>query len=154
LHEAYAEGAIAGNNAAKLASVSSSRRSTPLAITFTDPPSASIGKACDSVAIVGTADFSDQGRAKVEGRNAGLLRIYADSSGKLTGASLAVPEGEHLAHLVAWAIEMKQTAMQLLEMPIYHPTYEEGLRTALRQICDRIAIPFAADRDEGLSPGM
>lgn len=154
LHEASAEGAIAGNNAAKLPYASSSRRSTPLAITFTDPHSASIGKPCDDAAIVGAVDFSDQGRAKVEGRNAGLLRIYADSRGNLTGASLAVPEGEHLAHLLAWAIEMKHTAMQLLEMPIYHPTYEEGLRTALRQICDRIEISFAADRDAGLSPGV
>jgi dihydrolipoamide dehydrogenase len=154
LHEASAEGAIAGNNAARCPDVRPSRRSTPLAITFTDPPSASIGRPSDESSIVGAADFSDQGRAKVEARNAGMLRIYADSNGYLTGACLAVPEGEHLAHLIAWAIEMKQTAMQLLEMPIYHPTYEEGLRTALRQICDRTEIPFAPDRDEGLSPGV
>lgn len=154
LHEASAEGAIAGNNAARFPDVGTSRRSTPLAITFTDPPSASIGKPSDDTAIVGVADFSDQGRAKVDGRNAGLLRIYADSSGNLTGASLAVPEGEHLAHLIVWAIEMKQTAMQLLEMPIYHPTYEEGMRTALREICGRMEVSFAADRDEGMAPGV
>lgn len=154
LHEASAEGAIAGNNAARFPNVRSSRRSTPLAVTFTDPPSASIGKCSDDAAIVGTANFADQGRAKVEGRNAGLLRIYADRSGNLTGGCLAVPEGEHLALLIAWAIETKQTAMQLLEMPIYHPTYEEGMRTALREICGRIEVSYAADRDEGMAPGV
>lgn len=122
LHEASAEGAIAGNNAAWFPDAGTSRRSAPLAITFTDPPSASIGTRSDDAAIVGSSDFSDQGRAKVDGRNAGLLRIYADSSGNLTGASRAMPGGEHLAHLIAWAIETKQTATQLLEMPIYYPT--------------------------------
>ncbi len=153
LHEASTEGAIAGHNAARYPDVQPSQRSTPLAITFTDPPSASIGTPMTDASIVGSVDYVDQGRAKVEDRNAGILRIYADGQGKLTGAALAIPEGEHLAHLLAWAIEVKQTAMQLLEMPIYHPTYEEGLRTALRQICDRTNVAFSADRDEGSAPG-
>ncbi|WJH38494.1 dihydrolipoyl dehydrogenase (plasmid) [Aliirhizobium terrae] len=154
LHEASAEGAIAGHNAARFPAVKPSKRSTPLAITFTDPPSASIGEPADDDSIVGETDFSDQGRAKVDGRNAGLVRLYADKSGKLTGGTLAAPEAEHLAHLIAWAIEHGQTAMHLLELPIYHPTYEEGLRTALRQICQRIDVGFAADRDAGSAPGV
>jgi dihydrolipoamide dehydrogenase len=153
LHEASAEGAIAGHNAARFPAIKPSKRSTPLAITFTDPPSASIGEPANDESVVGKADFLDQGRAKVEGRNAGLVHLYADKGGKLTGAALAAPEAEHLAHLIAWAIENEQTAMQLLELPIYHPTFEEGLRTALRQICKRIDISFGADRDEGSAPG-
>ncbi len=154
LHEASAEGAIAGHNAATWPRVRPSRRSTPLAITFTDPPSASIGSPAQNHSVIGETDFCDQGRAKVEGRNAGLVRLYADRGGRLTGAAMAAPEAEHLAHLVAWAIESRQTAMQLLELPIYHPTYEEGLRKALRQICDGIDVTFAADRDEGSAPGV
>lgn len=154
LHEASAEGAIAGYNAARFPAIEPSKRSTPLAITFTDPPSASIGASAEDDSVIGETDFSDQGRAKVDGRNAGLVRLYADRSGKLTGAAMAAPEAEHLAHLIAWAIEHRQTAMQLLELPIYHPTYEEGLRKALRQICDRTELAFAADRDEGSAPGI
>ncbi|SFB59403.1 dihydrolipoamide dehydrogenase [Rhizobium sp. NFR07] len=154
LHEASAEGAIAGHNAARFPAVKPSKRSTPLAITFTDPPSASIGCPANDESVVGETDFSDQGRAKADGRNAGLVRLYADQGGKLTGATLSAPEAEHLAHLIAWAIEHGQTAMQVLDLPIYHPTYEEGLRSALRQICQQIDVGFAADRDEGSAPGI
>lgn len=154
LHEASAEGAIAGHNAARFPDVKRSKRTTSLAITFTDPPSASIGAPAQGDTIIGESDFSDQGRAKIEGRNAGLFHLYGDKHGTLTGAAMAAPEAEHLAHLIAWAIENRQTAMQLLELPIYHPTYEEGLRNALRQICDKADIVFAADRDEGSAPGI
>ncbi len=154
LHEASAEGAIAGNNAARHPDVHPSKRSTPLAITFTDPPSASIGSPAGDDTIIGVADFSNQGRAKVEARNAGMIRIYADETGTLKGAAMAAPQGEHLAHLLAWAIEDELTAMQLLEMPFYHPTYEEGLRSALRQICKQSQISFGPDRDEGSAPGV
>lgn len=154
LHEASAEGAIAGNNAAHYPAVEKSRRWTPLGVTFTDPPSASIGKPADDDTIIGTSDFSGQGRAKADGRNAGLVRLYADRNGKLTGASMAAPEAEHLAHLVAWSIEHAQTAMQMLELPFYHPTYEEGLRAALREICREADVDFAYDRDRGSAPGI
>lgn len=67
---------------------------------------------------------------------------------------MAAPQGEHLAHLLAWAIEDELTAMRLLDKPFYHPTYEVGLRSALRQICKQTQISFAPDRDEGSSPGV
>jgi dihydrolipoamide dehydrogenase len=153
LHEATAEGAIAGLNAARYPDVEPSRRSTMLAITFTDPPSASVGRMPDADTVVGETNFRDQGRAKVEGRNNGLMRIYADKTGRLTGAAMAAPEAEHLAHLIAWAIEARQTAMDVLELPIYHPTFEEGLRGALRKICAATNVDLAADRDEGTAPG-
>jgi dihydrolipoamide dehydrogenase len=148
LHEASAEGEIAGDNAARYPDIRQAKRQTPLAITFTDPPSASIGSPAGDDAVIGETDFSDQGRAKIEDRGAGILRVYADRDGKLTGAAMAAPAAEHLAHLVAWAIEQGQTAAQLLDMPIYHPTYEEGLRTALRQIRDRMDAVSAADGNE------
>ena len=67
--------------------------------------------------------------------NEGILRIYADrDTGLLRGAELCCPEGEHLAHLLAGAITQKLDVRDLLRQPFYHPTVEEGLRTALRQI--------------------
>ncbi|MGE7368777.1 dihydrolipoyl dehydrogenase [Neorhizobium sp. NPDC001467] len=153
LHEASAEGAIAGNNAARYPNVRASRRTTPLAITFTEPASASIGAEADADSIIGAVSFDDQGRAKVEASNTGLLRIYADREGRLTGAAMAAPAAEHMAHLLAWAVTHRQTAMQLLELPIYHPTYEEGLRSALRDICGQMDISPPDDRDQGSAPG-
>jgi dihydrolipoamide dehydrogenase len=45
---------------------------------------------------------------------------------------MAAPCAEHLAHLLAWAHQEKLAIESMLEMPIYHPVVEEGLRTALR----------------------
>lgn len=47
---------------------------------------------------------------------------------------MCAPAGEHMAHLLALAIDRKLMVHQLLHMPFYHPVLEEGLRTALRSI--------------------
>jgi dihydrolipoamide dehydrogenase len=72
-------------------------------------------------------------------RNAGLLRIYADGeTGCLRGAEMCAPGGEHLAHLLALAIEHEMTAQDVLSMPFYHPVLEEGLRSALRELARQL----------------
>ena len=47
---------------------------------------------------------------------------------------MAAPAAEHIAHLLALAIGQNLSVHDLLRMPFYHPTLEEGLRRALRQI--------------------
>jgi dihydrolipoamide dehydrogenase len=47
---------------------------------------------------------------------------------------MLAPAAEHLAHLLAWALQNRMTLAQMLEMPFYHPVIEEGLRTALRDL--------------------
>lgn len=153
LHEATAEGAIAGHNAASFPAVRASSRSIPLTVTFTDPPSAVIGSPAGEGTIAGEIDYANQGRARVEARDDGIVRLFADENGKLTGAAMVAPEADHMAHLIAWAIEKGMSAKELLDLPIYHPTYEEGLRNALRQICERAALAISPDRDEGQAPG-
>ena len=75
------------------------------------------------------------------GRNKGLLRIYALRKGcTLIGAEMFGPHMEHMAHLLALAIQQKLTVQQALEMPIYHPVLEEGLRTALRQLAKKLKV--------------
>ncbi len=69
----------------------------------------------------------------------GQLRVYGQpQSGQLLGAELAAPDGEHLAHLLAWAIQRQMTVFELLRMPFYHPAVEEGLRTALRNLAMQV----------------
>jgi dihydrolipoamide dehydrogenase len=78
----------------------------------------------------------------VEACNAGAVRIYADNQrGALTGAVLFGPAMDHIAHLLAWAIERGATAANVLDLPFYHPTFEEGLKPALRQICEIVEEP-------------
>ena len=135
-HEANDEGHIAGFNAVR-STAASFRRRVRLGIVFSDPQLATVGKPFreldDTATVIGAADFSRQGRATIAASNRGLMRVYVDrKSGRLLGAELCVAHAEHLAHLLALAIERNSTIAELLRMPFYHPTLEEGLRTALR----------------------
>jgi dihydrolipoamide dehydrogenase len=55
--------------------VKKSKRTVPLSIMFTDPPLAIVGATQTDALVVGSASYADQGRARVEARNAGLVRI-------------------------------------------------------------------------------
>ncbi|MFP5405347.1 MAG: dihydrolipoyl dehydrogenase, partial [Gammaproteobacteria bacterium] len=99
----------------------------------------------DGVAI-GEVDFQRQSRARMAQRNRGLMRIYADrGKGLLLGAEMCAPAGEHMAHLLALAIDRSLTVHDLLRIPFYHPTLEEGMRTALRRIAAQ--VPRCSDSD-------
>lgn len=141
-HEANDEGHIAGFNAVR-GSAASFRRRVRLGIVFCDPQLALVGKSCRDLdrdqVVIGSADFSRQGRATIAATNRGLLRVYAHKeSGRLIGAELCIPQAEHIAHLLALAIERNSTVSDTLRMPFYHPTLEEGLRTALRDASSQL----------------
>jgi dihydrolipoamide dehydrogenase len=143
LHEAADEGRIAGDNAARFPRVQPGARRSPLAIAFSDPQLATVGsRFADLVPgtfVTGRVSFEDQGRSRVMLRNRGLLHVYAESStGRLLGAELIGPDAEHLAHLLAWAHQLKLTVGETLALPFYHPVVEEGLRTALRDAQSRL----------------
>lgn len=72
-------------------------------------------------------------------RDRGLMKVWAEKgSGRLLGAELLGPQVEHLAHLLAWAMEQQLSVQQLLGMPYYHPVLEEGLRSLLRELQARL----------------
>lgn len=142
LHEAAAEGAIAGRNAATCPTVRHEPRQVPFAIMFTDPAMATVGVTAksDEPMLVGCVSYADQGRAKIMDRASGLAHLYADPvDGRLIGACLVGAGAEHTAHLIAWMVQLRQTAAEVLELPFYHPTIEEGLKPALRDICAQLA---------------
>jgi dihydrolipoamide dehydrogenase len=60
---------------------------------------------------------------------------------------------DHIAHLLAWAIERGETAAALLKLPFYHPTFEEGLKPALREICEAAKSSGLEDLDDVAAPG-
>ncbi|WP_379921495.1 dihydrolipoyl dehydrogenase [Erythrobacter sp. R86502] len=154
LHEASHDGAIAGRNAAAYPAEVKTDRHVPFTITFTDPPVVSIGESEADGAVSGCSDYSDQGRARVEARAEGAVTLYAAApDGVLIGADLVAPAGEHLGHLLAWAIQNEMTATQVLTMPFYHPTIEEGLKQALRTVCAATPIEIPATQDAGSPSG-
>ena len=149
LHEAADEGRIAGYNVVH--EQKSFKRKVPLAIVFTDPNIAFVGKEyknidSDDSVLIASYDFYTQARAMLMNVNKGVANLYVQKSdGKLLGAQIAVPHGEHLAHHLAWAMEQGLTVYDMIQLPFYHPTLEEGLYTLLQ-----IAIRKLGVKKEGI----
>jgi dihydrolipoamide dehydrogenase len=142
LHEAGDEGRIAGWNAAR-GERRRFRRKTPLAINFCDPNICAVGERFDALdpetTAVGEIKFAPVGRALIMGKNRGVLRIYADkASGRLLGAEMVGPKGEHLAHLICWCIQQGLTVGEMLRLPYYHPVIEEALQAALYDLYRKV----------------
>jgi len=154
LHEAADEGRIAGGNAARLAlgkPVNPGLRRAPIGVVFTDPQIGIVGRGFHSMKpgtfATGQVSFEDQGRARILLRNKGLLNVYGDlATGRFLGAEMLAPGAEHLAHLLAWALQAGMTVAQMLEMPFYHPVIEEGLRTALHDLDTKLSARLRAGR--------
>ena len=144
LHEASDQGTIAGQNAGRYPHVRAGLRRAKIAAVFSDPQIAMVGESfkeisqrlgsCDCFEI-GEVSFENQGRSRVMLKNKGHMRVYAEhGTGLFLGAEFIGPQAEHIAHLLAWAVQNKMTVPQMLDMPFYHPVIEEGLRTSLRDL--------------------
>lgn len=143
LHEAADQGRIAGFNAVNDPQCFKER--VPLSITFCEPNIAIVGKRYEELTrsgidfVTGRVSFEGQGRSIIKLEEIGLLHLYAEkSSGRMLGAELFAPDGEHLAHLLSWAISCNLTVHETLALPFYHPVIEEGLRTAIRNAAKQI----------------
>jgi dihydrolipoamide dehydrogenase len=138
LHEAADEGRIAGINA-MLDKPMAFRRKTPLTITFSDPNIVHVGQRFSELdkdnTLIGGVGFGMLGRALIMGKNKGQLRLYADkTSGRLLGASMVAPHGEHLGHLLNWCMEQGLSVQQMVRFPFYHPVLEEAIQPVLRDL--------------------
>ena len=145
LHEASDEGQAAGYNAAHFPEVRQFRKSTPIAIVFSDPQIMMVGRSHAELLsrqvdfAAGEVNWRSQGRSRVMGVNRGLLRVYGEQgTGRFLGAEMIGPRAEHLAHLLAWAHQSTLTVSEILERPFYHPVIEEGVRSALRILNHRL----------------
>lgn len=145
LHVANEDGRIAGANAARFPAVHRFERQAPLAIVFSAPQTATLGRThreleqAGIVHVRGCVSFEDQGRARLAGTAEGALHIYASrDDGRLLGAEMIGPAAEHIAHLLAWAVQAEERVEDLLQRPFYHPVYEEAVRTALSRARDAL----------------
>jgi dihydrolipoamide dehydrogenase len=144
LHEAAEQGRIAGYNSVHDQDFEFEPR-VAFGITFSTPQIARVGKSYQQILnekldfVEGSASFENQGRARAKLENKGLIKIYGEQkTGLLLGAEIFAPEGEHLAHLLAWSFETNSSAFELLRRPFYHPVIEEGLRAALRNLARNV----------------
>jgi dihydrolipoamide dehydrogenase len=141
MHEAVDQGRIAAWQVARVlglpAAAAAPQPRTSLSIVFTNPDIAQVGQPWQALdperTAVGTARGAGNGRSKVMHARDNLLRIYADrATGRLLGATVVAERGEHLAHLLAWAVMRGETVHSLQELPTYHPCVEEMIPTALQ----------------------
>lgn len=138
-HEAANEGKLVISSCLNFPHILNLRSLTPLGIVFSNPEMAIVGSSYSNLSklgiefITGCASYEKQGRAIVLGKNKGAIEVYIDkNSRKLLGAELFVESAEHMAHLLAWMISENVTIDDILQKPFYHPTLEEGLRTAFK----------------------
>jgi dihydrolipoamide dehydrogenase len=146
MHEAADEGVIAARGAlghlAGQAPALPARR-TSISIVFSDPDIASVGAPFDRLDpqtfVIGMAEGSGNGRSRILGAEENLVRVYAQrGSGVLLGASLIATHGEHLAHLLSWAVQRGKSVSTLLTMPYYHPSVEEMVQSALKDAAGQL----------------
>lgn len=134
LHEAARGGRIAGD----VAMGGAPARPLPaLAVTFTEPNLVEVGTPFDKLpenASIEEVTVADNGRATADGADQGLVRLYAAADGKLLGASIAAPGGEHLGQLVALAIDRGMDVATFADQCWYHPTVEEMLQNVARDV--------------------
>jgi dihydrolipoamide dehydrogenase len=161
LPEAADHGKIAGDNAGRFPDIRPGLRRTPLTVAFTEPNIVVLGAGYKALCApgrpkfaIGQVAFDNQGRSRVMLQNAGLLRVYGEYvSGRFLGAEMIAPRGEHIGHLLAWAVQARLSVDQMLEMPFYHPVIEEGVRTALRNLHANLAKGDSDFDPDEVEPG-
>jgi dihydrolipoamide dehydrogenase len=147
LPEAADHGKIAGDNAGRYPDIRPGLRRAALTAAFTEPNIVTLGASYKQLCApgrpkfaIGQVSFENQGRSRVMLQNKGMLRVYGEyGTGRFLGAEMIAPRGEHLGHLLSWAVQCRLTVEQMLEMPFYHPVVEEGVRTALRDLAANLA---------------
>ena len=149
LHEAGDEGKIAGYNAARGSSVAFKRKAA-LGITFCDPNIVTVGADWSTLdgnenVVVGEMRMGPVGRALIMGKNKGVMRVYVDrQNARLLGATLVSVKGEHVGHLLSWAIQQGLTVYEILRLPFYHPVIEEALQACFYDVLGKLELKSTA----------
>lgn len=134
LHEAARGGTIAG----ALAAGGEAPVQVPvLSIAFTKPNLVEVGARFDALpdaAIVGVARATDNARSGIDAQDEGLVRLYADRTGRLLGGTIVLTGGEHLGQSLALALDRGMDARTFADQAWYHPCLEEMLQSAARDV--------------------
>jgi len=137
-HEAYIEGRIAADSAIAFPTRKEGTRTTGLGIYFTDPQMASVGASYRELdaekIVIGHARMSSGPRHEIYNDHRGMIQVYADkATGTLLGAEIFGRGAEHMAQTLVLAIEHGMSVDEILQMPVYHPSLEEVMKTALNK---------------------
>lgn len=117
-----------------------------LAVVFTDPQAAMVGKTekqCRSDGTpyaVASYPFADHGKSLLMDATIGRVQLLADpQTGLLLGGAVAGPSGGELIHEIVIAMGAHWTAAQLAAAPHYHPTLAEIWTYPAEELADSIS---------------
>ncbi|ACD83689.1 dihydrolipoyl dehydrogenase family protein [Candidatus Methylacidiphilum infernorum] len=144
VHIAREEGEIAAKNALEiLAGKPPSNvvcRRLTMEVVFTDPQVAMVGLwPSNRKALCAKYFFKDHGKAIIEGKEKGFVKICADpSSAEILFGTIIGPHASELIHQLSTCIYYRGTVEDLLKMPFYHPTLSEILSYPAEEIFSRL----------------
>ncbi|TFE72082.1 dihydrolipoyl dehydrogenase family protein [Methylacidiphilum caldifontis] len=131
VHIAREEGEVAAKNALEILAGKSptyvvSRR-LAMEVVFTDPEVAMVGLLPSNRKVLcAKYMFRDHGKAIIEGKEEGFVKICADpSSGEILFGTIIGPHASELIHQLSQCMYFKGTVEDLVKMPFYHPTLSE-----------------------------
>jgi dihydrolipoamide dehydrogenase len=78
--------------------------------------------------------FTANGRALILGESEGMVKVVADSDGRLLGVHVIGPHADDLIHEAAAALHLGATATQMARMIHSHPTLAEALGEAFQGV--------------------
>ena len=136
VHIAIEQGEIAARNAARLLRDEAQPETIDyrlrLFAVFTQPEAAMVGLTEREAAGLGldfaaaTYPFADHGKAMVNGKTDGFVKLIADrKTGQLIGGAVVGAHASELIHEVVVAMRYRATAAEFLKIPHYHPTLSE-----------------------------
>ncbi|MCP3980937.1 MAG: FAD-dependent oxidoreductase [bacterium] len=140
LHIANQEGAVAGYNACGASPAKTIDYRLKMAVTFTDPPFATVGATEDEArkdgdVLVGHARFPETGRAITMETRHGLWKLFADRrTGEILGSAILGPRADDLIHTIAALMHYRADFHEIFRMPWYHPTLSEVMLNLARDL--------------------
>lgn len=145
VHIAVAQGELVARHAFARKTAKRPDPGLHLAITFTDPPVATLGRSEEDLRKEGIPHlsachpFDDHGKAMLMGATTGNVKILAEPErGRILGAEIVGLQADSLIHCLTGPMAMKATVHDLLKAPWYHPTLAEILTYPLESIAARL----------------
>lgn len=138
-HVASKEGSIAAQNAVCGNSKTVNYAAVPRCV-YTEPEVAGVGKTEKELQEkgieynTGQFDFRALGKAQAIGHFQGFIKILADKSDKIIGASIVGPHATDLLTELSLAVHLGLTVEEVGEVIHAHPTLSEGIMEALHDV--------------------
>ncbi len=146
VHIAIEQGTLAARHAAGVRPLKPVDLHQLLAIVFTDPQVAAIGRLEPELDAAGVPHvsasypFDDHGKSILMEARRGYVKVVADPvRGRILGAEIVGRDAGELIHCFSGPIAMRATVFDLLSAPWYHPTLAEIITYPLEQIAEEIS---------------